>query len=189
MSCRTFACTCLALLALAPLSAQAQPGRDTTPTPTPTFVGSPTAGERVETSYRGTLLAVDIGTVLAGPLMEELTIGSYLFGAPLVHLVRGGSYKRALMSAGLRASLPVLGALSFKAMSDCRGDLGATCDNDLEDVVAGALVGIIVALAIDYGVLAKKVEYRPLPHGPLSVVPNLTVSREGHATLGLSGSF
>ena len=157
------------------------------PSPSP---AEPT--EQVTTSYGWQILAMDavvIGATVASE-SEEILVGGYVFGGPLVHMFNGQP-KTALGSLALRTALPMLGAAVGSSTADC-DDNAEEFLCGLGEAVVGIMIGATLATAIDAAVLARKQVTRPraaFEYRGVSANPQLGMSRDGDFTLGLSGNF
>jgi hypothetical protein len=148
-------------------------------------------------SYRGETLGVDalaVGLALVGAMANEnqnhsigstmlvVALGTYLVGAPMVHLLKGRP-ARAGESLALRVGAPlVLGLIGAVVGGSCGTD---RCDEPpaVKAAAIGAVIGVIAAPIIDAVFLAKG---DPLP---ASTHLTATAMRDGGMTFGLAGSF
>ena len=173
-------------LATSPAAAQPSLAPETPATPLPTtyahtqHYGLWVAG--VDVAGFALTLATENGSFFAG---------SYLLGAPAVHLFQG-NFKAALGSFGLRTGL-VLGGMFIGGRVDRCGDGNYGCDVD--NLLIGGLIGAGSALLLDWFWLSEKTTYvssrQPalLRAGSLQANPDLQVSNTGSMMLGLRGSF
>jgi len=146
----------------------------------------PAAAPSSEPSYRLQTATVDgiaIGlTTLAFSTNNDAAgytgIGTYLLGAPIVHLVhdRPG---RAAVSFGLRVALPLAGAAIGDKQGGCHGDV---CDSGQAGL--GLFAGMVAATVIDTLWLAEGDE----TPARASWSPSVSAGRGG-ASLGLAGTF
>jgi hypothetical protein len=89
----------------------------------------------------------------AGTTLSLLSAAVYLAGAPTVHLLHHRSL-RALGSFGLRIALPVVGGMVGAATATCPPPTGDYGNCGTGEFVLGAGVGLVLAIALDAGVLA-----------------------------------
>ena len=179
------------ILALSATTAAAEPP-GLTPLVEP---AAPPPSEPLEASYRAQtagadaaalgLVFVAAGTKSGG--VSQLALGTYMFGAPLVHLAhhRPG---RAAGSLALRVGLPILGGVigAKTYHSSCRAS-DDTCDDDEGPIIQaalGILGGMIAASVIDTAVLAKGDEAPARPGWS----PTVRANHDGFS-LGVTGSF
>lgn len=145
------------------------------------------------TSYRSQLAMVDgIGLVAGAALVVAtgdeggagLVMGSYLFGAPIVHVANGHGW-RALGSLALRAALPIAGAAIGARVTDGTGCTNCIDDNAsfVKGLLVGATVGALVATVVDYGVIARPTRAVERGWAPAAV------PIKGGATVGVSARF
>jgi hypothetical protein len=176
-------------LAIASSPARAQPSL------APESPVTPAPGWHVSTEHYGHWVAGVDAVGFAASLSTKnpgLLIGSYLFGAPAVHLLHG-NVKTAFGSFGLRAGLVLGGLLAGSMLSNCGAGDGGACRP--ERIVVGGLLGAGTALVTDWFLLSEKttrVYVRPpalLRAGSLRANPDLQVSNTGSMTFGLRGSF
>ncbi|TMQ06632.1 MAG: hypothetical protein E6J90_45680 [Deltaproteobacteria bacterium] len=152
---------------------------------------TPASGELVE-SYRFQTAAIDaialataLGTVRNPGAFGEFALGTYLFGAPIIHLVhhRPG---RALGSLAMRAGIPLAMGLLLASMhtNSCPAD-STQCDDygAFGLALVGMIGGAVVASVLDTAYLAKGDEPPARSWGP-----TVAASRGGVA-LGVAGSF
>jgi hypothetical protein len=149
-------------------------------------------------SYRHLTLGLDVATVglfALGVKQEdggliELSLATYVLGAPIVHLAKGRS-GRALASVGMRLALPIVGGFLGQALrttcvsSDPYYD---ECDEEgpSGEAAIGALVGIATAMIVDSAYLAGGDPPTPKPQPTWS--PTIGASQGGFS-LGAAGSF
>lgn len=153
------------------------------------------SGEEEVTSYRAQTLTVDgisIGLFLLGRAMEgadgrDNPTSSTLMGAgimgsmlasPIVHAVQGHGW-RALGSFGIRYGCTTAGVLV--AMAASSGCDGLTCS--MEYVGLGVLGGMVVASALDAGLLTEERRERPP-----AWTPTVSAHADG-ARVGIVGTF
>lgn len=113
----------------------------------------------------------------AGTTLSLLSAAVYLAGAPTVHLLHHRSL-RALGSFGLRIALPVVGGVVGAATATCPPPTGDYGNCGAGELVLGAGVGLVLAMALDAGVLAwdePKRKERPSAHWGLGP----TISSDG----------
>jgi hypothetical protein len=141
--------------------------------------------QTVDGSYRLQIAAVDAGVIAAFAIghnngtVDSLALLTYVVGAPIVHLVHDQPTS-AVESAGLRLGLPLVGILlGSKLAADPNYP---DSDAPIAGAALGAVVGAVVASALDIGVLAKH------ETGP-RVGPAIAPTAHGGMTFGLSGSF
>jgi hypothetical protein len=166
--------TALALMPAVP-AALAQPGRTSAP---------PATGERVETRrYGWEILAADVllAALAIGTERGEPVAGLVLTG-PVIHALHGrlGAAGGSLL---LRAGAPLTGAylgLALCASGEDAEDEWHACGGG---IVVGLALGSIVALGVDYFVLARKTTVHRAP-----IQPAVTVTR-GAATAGVRLTF
>ena len=89
----------------------------------------------------------------AGTTLSLLSAAVYLAGAPTVHLLHHRSL-RALGSFGLRIALPVVGGMLGSATATCPPPTGDYGNCGVGELVLGAGVGFVLAIALDAGALA-----------------------------------
>ncbi|HKE18856.1 MAG TPA: hypothetical protein VKB80_28470 [Kofleriaceae bacterium] len=141
-----------AALLLSPRSALAEP-RDALLAPAP----APPAGERPQAdspSYGGQIFAVDgiLAAMALGSGSGEVLLGLGLTG-PVIHTAHG-HLGTGFASLGLRVGAPIAGAYAGAAICNSRGDSNEGYDC-LSTAFLGFAVGAVVALGIDYFVLAR----------------------------------
>jgi hypothetical protein len=205
----------LLLLALAaPALAQTPPPETPEPPPEPPAVVPPAlaaptvappleedpAPERRKYQYRWQVLGPDLAAIGMSIIVDRisadggdrptalatLTIATYFFGAPLVHGIHRQG-KRALISFGLRAGLPlVLGLLGEELDGTPPCDF---CDDSLrsEGKLIGITIGVLAAMAVD-GVLLARPIYRRVERPRTVWAPTLR-GVTGGATAGVAGTF
>lgn len=121
--------------------------------------------------------------------LAKLGIGTYLLGAPLIHVSKGRP-GRALGSLAMRVGLPFVGALIGSALEptykcyDEYDDCGP--DGVSGEVVLGAVLGVVGASLIDATVLAKG--DAPKAKAQPTWTPTARATHGGVA-LGLTGTF
>ncbi|HEY5946129.1 MAG TPA: hypothetical protein VIV40_11590 [Kofleriaceae bacterium] len=162
---------------------------------------APTPAKPALKSYRAqTLLADGIAVGLmvvafdtdnsdTAEALAKLSIGTYAFGAPLVHLTKERS-GRALASLTMRIGFPIIGGFlgdSLRAKSNCDPyyDYCGDDEGPSGELVLGVLAGIVAASAVDAAYLARG--ETPKPAEP-SWTPTARATQNGFA-LGVSGSF
>lgn len=143
--------------------------------------------------------AISIGVFAAG-MGDEDSKGAtfagffgYLFGGPIIHGMHRQTGK-SLGSFGLRAGLPIVGAIVGYESEGCdrskhEPDDGYLCG--FERAVTGFLLGTAIAIAVDAAVLAhEEMEPDESSERPpsLQMRPDISVSSD-RATLQLSGVF
>ncbi len=148
--------------------------------------------------YRWQVVASDalaIGSVVLGGKTASdgwytLGMGSYLFGAPLVHAANGRT-GRALGSLTLRVAIPLVGAFGGAKLDSPRCGAPApgardACASDTfpsRGFATGIVLGAVAAMALDTWLLAKPV------HKPTrGWTPNASALRGG-ISVGVSGAF
>jgi hypothetical protein len=174
-------------LATSPASAQPSLAPETPATPLPTAYAH-------TRSYGLWVAGIDAAGLVLSLATENgsFLAGSYLLGAPVVHLFHG-NFKGALGSFGLRTGLVLGGMLVGTALDQCGDGNYDLCG--VEGLVYGGLAGAGAALLLDWFWLAEKTTYvtaRPpalLRAGSLQANPDLQVSNTGSMMLGLRGSF
>ncbi|HEY5926812.1 MAG TPA: hypothetical protein VIV11_34230 [Kofleriaceae bacterium] len=169
-------------------------------TPEVTPVAPPPADEGLP-SYRAQTLIAD--GIAAGLLLvainedndnsealAKLSLGTYLFGAPLVHLTKNRS-GRALASVTMRIGFPVIGGLlgeSMRPKPECDTYYDDYCQDDLvgpsEEMVVGVILGVLAASVVDSAYLARGEAPKPQPQW----TPTAHASPGGFA-LGVNGTF
>ena len=174
-------------LATSPAAAQPSLAPETPATPLPTTYA--------HTQHYGLWVAgVDVAGFALSLATEDGSyfLGSYLLGAPAVHLFQG-NFKSALGSIGLRTGLVLGGMFVGSRVADCGPDSSFSCG--LDGLVIGGLIGAGSALLLDWFWLSEKTTYvssrQPalLRAGSLQANPDLQVSNTGDMMLGLRGSF
>ena len=126
----------------------------------------PPAKSTVARSYAWQLASADLasfaGMALGNQVQSEpvtrIATVSFVLAAPAVHIVNG-SYQNAVRSAGLRLTLPVLGAfagLALECASHCSERVGPS-----HGIIIGGGLGAAAALLVDYALLSKKTERAP----------------------------
>ena len=166
-------------IAIASTSSAAQPPPEA---PEPTVVES----------YRGSTLATDgIATALiaAGVMTGESSLGgigaaTFVMGAPLWH-VSNGRYARAMGSAAMRVSFPLIGLLIGDSLPRDCGPTG-DCFAMSTSPFIGLAVGAVAAVALDTIFLSKG--DAPPPRQP-RWAPTATPTRDGGLALGIVGAF
>lgn len=154
-----------------------------------------------EVSYAATTLVLDaaaigmIGLAVVrtdgdGLGLVSLGMSTYLLGAPIAHAAHG-QLSSAFASIGLRAGLPILGAIAGARIGprdqvDCVAD--AACDDSTSSstagIVLGAGAGVLAAIVLDSGFLARK---RVVDRAPY-FVPTTAVTPYGFS-IGVGGAF
>jgi hypothetical protein len=167
----------LAIAALARVAA-AEPPAVATPTPP-----DPPAGEPSYRFQTATVDAIAIGlTTLAFSAKSDgsgyLGIGTYLLGAPIVHIVHDHP-GRAAGSFGLRVLLPFIGGVIGDKQGGCHGD---ACDSG--NAGLGLFSGMVAATVLDTLWLAEGDEAPPRA----SWSPTVSAGHAG-VSLGVTGSF
>jgi hypothetical protein len=113
----------------------------------------------------------------AGTTLSLLSAAVYLAGAPTVHLLHHRSL-RALGSFGLRIALPVVGGMLGSATATCPPPTGDYGNCGTGELVLGAGVGFVLAIALDAGALAWDEPKRKEPSSAQwGLVP--TISSDG----------
>ena len=194
-----------ALLVAAPARAWADEASPTSPLDVP-----PTAEQSPTQSrwYGYQTLATDgaalaFGGLSAGTdgrtpreIFGTLALGSYLAGAPIVHLSNGHPLK-ALASLGLRAAAPVgaglVGGIIGAAAATNDGFLG-NLGGTIEGMAIGVMVGAVAASALDAAVIARDtVPNEPPPPAAATLSPTINVTRDqnnaARTTFGVVGVF
>jgi hypothetical protein len=102
--------------------------------------------------YGWQIVLVDAGTIGLGIAAKSGAIGGagYLLGGPIVHLAHG-DYVEAGVDLGLRAALPLGGAIVGDKISGCTG----ACDAPGAGFLLGGMAGGAVALIVDYTFLSN----------------------------------
>ncbi|HTL35488.1 MAG TPA: hypothetical protein VL326_20310 [Kofleriaceae bacterium] len=193
------------LVVLTSVAAAQAPGQTMSFDPT----NPPSAQEpqTITVSYRRDVMMADglaLALVFAAPVSEseELAgwgVTTYFLGAPLVHVAHGRGVA-ALQSLGLRAGLPLAGALIGYRLGpdDMVCDYGASPNNgdfnpdrgtcpdggSIIGMVLGGVAGGITAVALDWKYLTKYEKQVPWPSWSASIKPT-----HGGATVGVSGAF
>ena len=165
--------------------------------PPPPNAQPPAPSNQPAQSYRTMTFAADAAAV--GMLflaidnenedLAKLSLGTYLFGAPLVHVVKNRP-SRALASLGLRVGLPILGGMLGEAMHeepecyeyDYCGDY---YEGPSDEAVLGIVGGALAAMVIDTAYLAK---VDPPKREQPSWTPTARATKGGFA-LGVNGRF
>ncbi len=133
----------------------------------------------------------------------------YVLAAPAIHIAHGQPV-RALISLGMRLALPVVGAYvgaavaSVASSTSCHGcDYKAAAEQydvaQLFGTIDGALIGALIAMAVDATALSWKSPDERAPPRPapglltLPSVPAVGVAydsdHQARPTLGIAGSF
>jgi hypothetical protein len=183
------AAVALILVALVAHVAHANPPGLTEPTPpgmmAPVGPAPEPAAPRLK-SYGTTTLLVDaaaVGILLlaieqddyeTGESLAKLAIGTYVFGAPIVHLTKNKA-GRALGSAAMRVGFPLIGIAMGLELTD----------NEDEGAVLGLLAGVVSASLIDAAYIAKG---DPPPKAQPGWAPTASASQNGFA-VGVGGRF
>lgn len=142
-----------------------------------------------ERSYAWQLAGADVASFAAMALgnqvqseqLTRLATVSFVLAAPTVHIVNG-SYHNAVRSAGLRLTLPVLGAfagLALDCASHCSERVGPS-----PSMLIGGGIGAAAALLVDYALLSKKAERA----SKLAWQPTVGASQNGFS-VGAMGRF
>ncbi len=123
-----------------------------------------------------------------GDRYGQLALGTYLLGAPIVHAVHGHA-SRALASLALRVGLPLAGAYVGSALASHGNKCTDYCDEDSDDelggVILGGLAGMLAAVAIDTGVLARGDEVA----APARTIAPAIAPTQGGMSFGVSGAW
>ncbi len=133
-------------------------------------------------------LALGIGVVGAGTestTLGHVALGSYLVGAPIVHLAHDEP-ARAFGSLALRAGLPAAGLLAGCQLDDDPGFLGC-----IGGAALGTLIGMSAAIAIDSAALAwsdTPVKAADAAPKRFAISPTFTTGKGAYG-LGLSATF
>jgi hypothetical protein len=186
----------LAALAAVPSVAMADPP-GLTPLSPPGLAPTAPQPEGVP-SYGKLTLATDgiaVGILLLAISQEsedlaKLSVGTYLVGAPIVHVTRG-RVGRGLLSATMRVALPVVGAMAGASMESdkpCNDPYDDYCGDDEGPdggIVLGMLGGVLAASIIDAAYLAKG----DGPRRPATAWQPTARPTNGGVALGLAGSF
>lgn len=135
-----------------------------------------------------TLLA-DASTPLLAFAAPEAMLGGYLLGAPIVHAAHE-RWGAAVLSLGLRVGLPLAGAALGSAGANCPHKEYDSSWCGFAEVLFGASLGIVAAIAIDAAALSyETVPVRGVPAKPrapqLSLTPWIDRDRKG-ASLSLT---
>lgn len=153
-------------------------------------VGPPVEAYRAQTiladCLAGTFLfiAANSSSQERGEAFAKLSLTTYIFGAPIVHLTKNRG-KHALGSITMRVAFPFVGMLVGGAMNDSN-DCYDSCTPQLTDEMAyGALAGAVAASALDAIYLAKGEPGKPIQS---ALTPTVRSTRGGVA-FGLAGSF
>jgi hypothetical protein len=147
--------------------------------------------------YGWKLMIADAGSLLLLFIPGPGTLLSVLNYAATPALIHGSNNQgmNAGISVALRLVLPVLGGLigSADSAASCQRNDNELCG--LAPVVAGLLLGAVIATVIDDGIMAwKPIETAPAEDRPAAKAPGLSFSagpvpyRQG-AGIGLAGRF
>jgi len=165
------------------------PGGELTPPPVPPRVESYRAQTLVADGIAAGLMitAFDVDNDSSAAL-AKLSIITYVFGAPLVHLTKDRG-RRALGSITMRIGLPIVGGMLGHAMAakpTCEAYYDS-CETELytEELAYGVLAGVIAASALDAIYLAKG---DPPAKPQAAWTPVARATQNGFA-LGVSGTF
>jgi hypothetical protein len=150
-------------------------------------------------------LIVDGASVLLGFSSVSLgaaggiaSAGTYVFGAPIVHLAHGNGGMFAA-SLGTRVVSPVIGGatgyLAAKVVDPCRGGGDYACGAPIAGVLIGVVSGFLAASALDAALYSKepkepkesKAEAKAWDGKP-QVLPTVSASPSG-ASVGFGGTF
>ena len=162
--------------------------------------GAPPALEEAMPSYRLQLAGTDAAAALTLLVGEKTTdsngqrdqtlialgIATFALGSPIVHLVHGHG-KRALASFLLRGVAPLVTAEIGAQLKTCFVTSSADCDiSSASDShrIAGLVLGVASAMAIDYTFFGAAERPRPEP----SWAPSVGATRGG-VSLGIAGTF
>jgi hypothetical protein len=120
--------------------------------------------------------------------LAKLSLGTYVFGAPLVHLTKNKS-GRALASITMRVGFPIIGAMLGRSMAAdqyCDYNYEYNCGDawNSDEAAMGILAGIIGAMVVDAAYLAKG----DPPKQQAGWAPTAGVSHGG-VVLGAAGRF
>jgi len=166
----------------------------------------PSAAEprTVTVNYRRDIMLADglwLGALIVSAQSENEDLAGwsmtgYFLAAPLVHVAHGRG-TQALQSLGLRAGLPLVGALVGYRLGPhdtaciegarAEGDFGGGGCGDqgsLSGMILGGLAGGITAVALDWKYLTKYQKTIAAPSWSASIKPT-----RGGATFGMSGTF
>jgi hypothetical protein len=156
----------------------------------------------VEHSYVEDVIALDTTnlafTIVTLGFGSVITVPSYLLGAPAIHASHGNRGQAAL-SLGVRAGLPVLGAVVARSLYErnqrqqepCSEDESTQCGTFVDGfdrfvvIAAGAIIGATGAVVFDWIALDHT---EKVPARSLVVVPQVGVSEQG-VSLGVVGRF
>jgi hypothetical protein len=163
--------------------------------------GSRSSLEEQRSWYGWQTLATDLGAValVAAALavadggeppaaLGYAGLGLYVLGGPVVHLAHRNP-GRAAGSLALRVGGPILGGAVGCAADGNDGGVGC-----LGGLALGVFLGTLSAVVIDAAALAHEPVSKPTarwraPKPRVSVAADLTLTRNGGAVFGLSGSF
>ncbi len=125
-----------------------------------------------------------------GEMLAKFSIGTYLLGAPLVHVAHDRS-TRALGSLALRAGLPLVGYMIGSALEHdepvCEGDIhDCYYDDSIGESVLGVMAGVAIASIVDAAMLADSAPPKAKPQAAWT--PSARAMHGGFA-LGLAGNF
>ena len=169
---------------------------------TPEVAPAPQAPPPGVKSYRAqTLLADGIAAGLlvvainendeSSEALAKLSLGTYMFGAPIVHLTKNRG-SRALASMAMRIGFPIVGGFlghSMRPKTTCDTYYDDYCEDDMpsDELVLGVIVGVIAASAVDAIYLAKGDEPKQQPPEP-GWTPTARATQGGLA-LGVRATF
>lgn len=163
--------------------------------------------QTVTVNYRGQVLLADglsLGMMILGPVgdNEELAgwgVAGYFLGGPIVHVAHGRGVA-ALQSFGLRAGLPLFGALlgyrlgphdtacvyaaSDRPVDGGFGEGGCGDEGSIVGMMVGAVSGGVTAIVLDAKYLTTYKKQVAAPSWSASIKPT-----HGGVSIGVAGAF
>jgi hypothetical protein len=146
----------------------------------------------------GAALFLGLSSVSLGAAGGIASGGTYVFGAPIVHLAHGNGGMFAA-SLGTRVVSPVIGGatgyLAAKVVDPCRGGGDYVCGAPIAGVLIGVVSGFLAASALDAALYSKEPKEKKEPKeeakrwdGQARVLPTVSASPSG-ASVGFGGTF
>ncbi len=146
----------------------------------------------------GASVLLGLSSVSLGAAGGIASAGTYVFGAPIVHLAHGNGGMFAA-SLGTRVVSPVIGGatgyLAAKAVDPCRGGGDFVCGAPIAGVLIGVVSGFLAASALDAALYSKVPKEKKEPKeeakrwdGQPRVLPTVSASPNG-ASVGFGGTF